>query len=189
MDIQEILDNNNGFLKAKDLTSRNQWNQLKKLIDSGMVVKLKCGLYSLPQFSILSQNREVAQIVPSGVICLYSAWRHYDLTVNNPFEYHLAIKREDRIKIPDYPPIKIYRWSEKFYNLGIVETDTMRIYDLEKSVCDAVRFRNKVGMNIVIEVVRNYVKRKSVRNFNKLTKYSRELRIERIMQSIIMPML
>jgi predicted transcriptional regulator of viral defense system len=189
MDIKEILEKNNGFLRAKDLTSRNQWNQLKMLIDNNVVIKLKSGLYSLPRYNVIDQNREVAQIVPSGVLCMFSAWQHYNLTLNNPFEYHIAIRREDKIALPDYPPIKLYHWSEKFYYLGIIETDTIKIYDLEKSVCDAVRFRNKVGMDIAIEVVKNYVQKREERNFDKLTKYARLLRIDKIMQSIIMPML
>jgi hypothetical protein len=83
--------------------------------------------------------------------------------------------------------------SENYYQLGIteiiIENQPVKIYDLEKSVCDAVRFRNKIGMDIAIEVVKNYVKRKNERNFDKLTKYARQLRIENIIQSIIMPML
>jgi len=189
MDIQKIFDQNNGFLKATDLTSRKQWDELKKLIDNNIVIKLKRGLYGLQQYTIAGQDQEVAQIVPSGVFCLFTAWQHYGLTLSNPFEYHVAIKREGKIRLPDYPPIKIYRWSEKFYNLGIVKTDTIKIYDLEKSVCDAVRFRNKVGMDITIEVVQNYVRKRKECNFDKLTKYARQLRIEKIMQSLIMPML
>ena len=69
MDIKEILDKNNGFLRAKDLTSRNQWYQLKMLIDNNVVVKLKKGLYAIPRYNIIDQNREVAHIVPSGVQC------------------------------------------------------------------------------------------------------------------------
>jgi predicted transcriptional regulator of viral defense system len=187
-DIQDIFEKNNGFLKAKDLTFRNQWNQLTRLIDSGVAVKLKRGLYCMQQHSMIDQNMEVAQIVPSGVFCLFSAWQHYHLTTNNPFEYHVAINREDKIVLPEYPPIKIYRWSEKFYTLGIVEIEQIKIYDIEKSVCDAVRFRNKVGMDIAIEVVKSYVRRKD-RNFDKLTKYARQLRIETIIQNMIMPML
>ena len=189
MTINEIFNSNNGFLSSKELTTRNQWYQLKKMIDTGMVVKLKSGLYCMQQFGITEQNKEVAQIIPSGVLCLFSAWQYFGLTIHNPFEYHIAINREKKIRIPSYPPIKIYRWSEKFYKLGIIETDSIKIYDIEKSVCDAVRFRNKVGMDIAIEVVRNYVRRRESRNFDKLAKYSRELRIEKIMQNFIMPML
>jgi len=142
----------------------------------------------LQQHNVIDQNREVAQIAPSGVFCLFSAWQHYQLTTNNPFEYHIAIVRNEKIVMPEYPPVKIYRWSEKFYKLGIVETEDIKIYDLEKSVCDAVRFRNKVGLDIAIEVVKNYVARKD-RNFDKLAKYARQLRIEKIIQDMIMPML
>jgi len=186
--LMEVFDRNNGFLKTKDLIFRNQWYQLKSLVDRGIAVKLKNGLYSLPQYSVIDQNKEVAQIVPSGVFCLFSAWQFYDLTTNNSSEYHIAIVRESKIILPEYPPIKLYHWSEKFYSLGINEIEHIKIYDLEKSVCDAVRFRNRVGIDITIEVVRNYVRRKD-RNFDKLTKYARQMRIEKIMQNMIMPML
>jgi len=187
-DIKDIFKKNNGFLKSKDLTFRNQWNHLNKMIDSGDAVRLKRGLYCIQQKTITGQNREVAMVVPWGVFCLFTAWQHYDLTTNNPYEYHVAIRREEKIVLPEYPPIKIYRWSDKFYNLGIIENEQIKIYDIEKSVCDAVRFRNKVGIDIAIEVVKNYVRRKD-RNLNKLGQYAQQLRIETIMQNMIMPML
>jgi len=188
MDIKEIMQYNNGFLRTKHLTRRNHWYQLNKLILSNEIIKLKKGLYCMPQYGIMEQNRELAEIIPSGVFCLFSAWQRHNLTTANPVEYHMAIKREEKISIPDYPPVKLYRWSENFYNLGIIQLDAIKIYDLEKSVCDAVRFRNKVGMDIALEVVKNYVKSEQ-RNFDKLTKYARQMRIENVLQNIIMPML
>ena len=140
MDIKEIVNKNNGFLRTKNLSRRNQWYQLNKLILTGEVVKLKKGLYCMPQYGIIEQNREVAEIIPSGVFCLFSAWQHHNLTTANPGEYHIAIKREEKISIPQYPPVKLYRWSEKFYNLGIIQHDAIKIYDLEKSVCDKIYF-------------------------------------------------
>ena len=188
MDIKEIFYKNNGFLRTKDLTLRNQWNQLNKMIDIGLVAKLKSGLYCLQQYEGVDQNREVAQIVPLGVFCLFSAWQQYDLTTYHPFEYHIAIERETKILLPDYPPIKIYRWREKFYNLGIVEMDGIKIYDMEKSVCDAIRFRNKVGMDTTVEILQNYVKRKD-KNLNQLSRYAQQLEIENIVRNMIMILL
>jgi predicted transcriptional regulator of viral defense system len=187
-DIKGIFRKNKGFLRTKGLT-RNQWYQLKKLVDRGEVFKLKSGLYCIPKYGIKEQNREAAEIVPSGVFCLFSAWQHHNLSTQNPWQYHIAIEREEKVSLPDYPPIKIYRWSDSFYNLGIIKFGSIKIYDLEKSVCDAVRFRNKVGMDIAIEVVKNYVRRKKDRNLNKLAKYARQMRIETIMQNMTMPML
>ena len=189
MELEEIFNKNGGFLRTRDLSSRSQRDQLNGMIDEGTVVKLKSGLYCLPQCSVTGQDMEVAQIVPSGVFCLFSSWQHYGLTTNNPFKYHVAVNRDNKILLPDYPPIKLYRWSEKYYRLGIVETtEGIKVYDLEKSVCDAMRFRNKTGLDTAIEVVRNYVRRKD-RNFDKLAKYARLMRIEKIMQDMIMPML
>ena len=185
--IKDLFYRNNGFLRTKDLTLRSHWYHLKGLINSGEAVKLKRGLYRL-QHCDIEQNQEIAQIAPSGVFCLFTAWQHYQLSTNNPFEYHVAINRNDKIALPTYPPVRLYRWSEKFYMLGIVEIEQFKIYDLEKSVCDAVRFRNKVGLDIAIEVVKNYVRRKD-RNFSKLTQYAQTMRIEKIMQNMIMPML
>ncbi len=52
----------------------------------------------------------------------------------------------------------------------------VQIYDLEKSVCDAIKFRNKVGIDVMSEVLRNYLQRAD-RNISKLEKYARELRL------------
>jgi len=114
------------------------------------------------------------------------------LTTTIPHENHIAITQNKKVLLPDYPPIKLYYLSDGFYQLGITQisigNQNVKIYDLEKSVCDAVRFRNKVGLDIAIEVLKNYVNRKD-RNFDKLAKYARPIRIEKIMQNMIMPML
>ena len=123
---------------------------------------------------------------------MFSAWFYYDLTTTIPHENHIAITQNKKVLLPDYPPIKLYYLSERFYQLGITQicigNQPVKMYDLEKSVCDAVRFRNKVGIDITIEVVKNYVRRND-RNFVKLATYTRLLRIEKIMQNMIMPML
>ena len=83
--------------------------------------------------------------------------------------------------MPDYPPIKIYYWSEKYWSIGITEARVgntiVKIYDKEKSVCDAIRYRNKIGKDVEKEVLKNYLKEKS-RNIDKLLRFARLLRVE-----------
>ncbi|MCL1932738.1 MAG: hypothetical protein FWF53_02845 [Candidatus Azobacteroides sp.] len=192
LEVNQISNIGCDFLETKKFTKRNQWYQLNKLVEQGLITKVKRGVYTRVSDKITDQRIEISKTVPSGVFCMFSMWQQYNLTTNNPSEFHIALQNKEKIKIPDYLPIKLYYWSEKYFNLGIVEIQkdghTIKIYDLEKSVCDAVRFRNKVGIDIAIEVVRNYVKRKD-RNFDKLAKYARKLRIENVMQNMIMPML
>ena len=183
---------NSGFLKSKEIINRTQWRALNKLLNDNSVSKIKRGLYRLNHHNNDTSFVEVSNIVPNGVFCMFSAWFFYDLTTTIPSENHIAVMQNKKVGLPDYPPIKLYYFSETFYQLGIThinaDNQLVKIYDLEKSVCDAVRFRNKVGLDIAIEVVKNYVGRKD-RNFNKLINYARQLRIEKIIQNMIMPIL
>jgi len=189
--IKEKFSANHGFLYTKELCSRRDWRELRMLRDEGFVVKIKKGLYSLNDIEY-DQKTEVAKIIPDGVFCLYTAWQHYNLSVYNPFEFYVAIRKKQKISLPAYPPVKLHYWIDKSYLLGISEITIdnliIRIYNLEKSVCDAVRFRNKVGVNMTSEILKNYLKRKD-KDLNKLAQYARLLRIEKIMRDLVSVML
>jgi predicted transcriptional regulator of viral defense system len=77
-----------------------------------------------------------------------TALSYYELTSWTPPDIHIALPRGRKIVLSAYPPVKIYHVSEAVFNLGCVEiemenTKKIRIYDRERAVCDAVRFRNK----------------------------------------------
>jgi predicted transcriptional regulator of viral defense system len=188
----EIFQANSGFLKSKEIAGGAQWGALNKMLNNNSVLKIKRGLYRLNNVEHDNSFIEVSNIIPDGVFCMFSAWFYYGLTTTIPYENHIAVTQNKKVRLPDYPPIKLYYLSDKFYQLGItqieIDKQPVKIYDLEKSVCDAVRFRNKVGLDIAFEVVKKYVKREN-RDFNKLTSYARLLRIEKIIQNMIMPML
>ena len=188
----EIFQANYGFLKSNEIVGRTQWRALNKMLNDKTVSKVKRGLYRLNEFEQDTSFVEISNIIPCGVFCMFSAWYYYDLTTTIPYENHIAITQKKRVWLPDYPPVKLYYLSDKFYQMGIAhiqfDSQIVKMYDIEKSVCDAVRLRNKVGIDIAIEVLKNYVRRKN-RNLNKLGQYAQQLRIETIMQNMIMPML
>ena len=188
----EMFQANSGFLKSDNIVGRTQWRTLSNMLNDNSVSKVKRGLYRLNNFENDTSWVEVSNIVPAGVFCMFSAWFYYGLTTTIPCENHIAVTQNKKVWVPDYPPIRLYYLSDAFYQLGITQiiadNQSIKIYDLEKSVCDAVRFRNKVGFDITIEVLKNYVRRKN-KNLNRLSEYARTLRIEKIMQNLIMPML
>jgi len=190
--LTELFNANSGFLKSKDITNRTQWRNLNKMLNDNSISKIKRGLYRMDDYVQGTSFVEVSNIVPDGIFCMFSAWFYYKLTTTIPHENHIAVTQHKKVQLPDYPPIKLYYYSDKFYQMGIatidVDNQPVKIYDMERSVCDAVRFRNKVGMDIAIEVVRNYIRRED-RNLAKLSTYACPLRIERIMRNMIMPML
>ncbi|OAV67342.1 hypothetical protein Barb6_02366 [Bacteroidales bacterium Barb6] len=189
--VQEIFDADSGFLRAKDISNRTQWSQLNIMFERGSVVKVKRGLYLMTE-TPTDQSVEIANMLPNDVFCMFTAWDYYKLTTNNPFEFHVAIGSKDKIVLLAYPPVKLYYWTDKSYRLGSVEIKedkhAVKMYDLEKSVCDAVRFRNKIGMDTVTEILRNYIKRKD-RDLDRLMKYAGQLRIGNIIETFLTVML
>lgn len=183
--LKEIFENNNGYLETKVLQKRSEFYQLKDLVAKGEVIAIKRGLYRLSSLDGNSELAEVCRIVSLGVICLFSAWHFYELTTFVPSKNYIAIPSKMKRIVPAYPPIQLNYWKENQYRLGQTEIerqrDIIRIYDLEKSVCDAIKFRNKVGEEQSAEVLKNYLKR-SDRNLDKLLKYARQLKIETVLQ-------
>lgn len=151
--------------------------QLKPLIQQGQVLKVKQGLYKW-HTSDQSELPEVARIVPNGVLCLLTAAQHYELTTFVASAYHIAIPRKDKVTLPDYPPIQLYYWNQTAYELGRTTVSingiVLPIYDPEKTVCDVLRQRHKLGLDLAKEVLTTYLRRAD-RQIARLVDYSRQL--------------
>jgi predicted transcriptional regulator of viral defense system len=188
-EIINIFNQNNGFANTKNFIENRIHNvYLKELIEKNEIVKVKRGLYKLSTVNISNELSDVSRILPKGIICLGSALSYYELTTYNPIEYHVAIYRKDKVILPDYPPIKLFYFSEKEYKTGISEIKdneiTIKIYDMEKTICDCIRYRNKIGIDIMKESLNNYLSKKE-KDITKLFKYAEILRISKIVKQYL----
>jgi len=185
----EIFQRNKGYARTGDILDAGFHNHyLAVLVEEGKVVKIKRGLYRLTSVSVDDELEEVSRIIPGGVVCLFSAWNYYQLSDFVPPEYHIAIEKSRKVVLPDYPPIKVYYWSEKYWRIGITKVTIgdaeIPIYEKEKSVCDAIKFRNKIGKDVEKEVLKNYLKERD-RNIDKLLHFARLLRVEGQMKNYL----
>lgn len=183
--LKDIFQANNGYLETRELKKRSEFYQLKKLVDNGEVLLIKRGLYRLVSVEGKNEYAEVCRIVSSGVICLYSAWQYYELTTLISSEYFVAIPSKIKRILPDYPPVRLMYWEDNQYLLGQIRLELngefILIYDIEKSVCDAVKYRMKIGEELSAEILKNYLKRTD-RNLDKLLKYAQQLKVETVLQ-------
>lgn len=151
--------------------------QLNPFIEQGQVLKIKRGLYKW-QTADQTELPEVASIVPEGVFCLLTAAAHYELTTFSASAYHVAIPRKAKVILPDYPPIKLYYWNDTAYQLGRTTVSlagmVLPIYDKEKTVCDFLRQRHKLGLDLAKEVLTNYLRRPD-RQIALLVEYANQL--------------
>jgi predicted transcriptional regulator of viral defense system len=177
--IIQLFQKHNGYLRSKELSKNGHtFKLLKELVEEGKVEKIKPGLYRHLDYVTNDELFEVSKMYPKAVICLFSAWYYYELTTHIPTEYHLAIPNKMKLKPSEYPPVQFYYWDIHYFEIEIVQDNGINIYSLEKSVCDAVRFKNKIGADIFSEVVKNYVKRKD-KNISKLIQVAKQLKVEK----------
>ncbi len=191
--LNEMFAENKGYLTSKLIHgNRSLYYQLKVLLEAGKAIQIKRGLYRHVDFAEEANWGEVCKSAPQAVICLHSAWQFYSLTTSISSFLHIAIPVRKKPLLPDFPPVKIYFWSTDYYEIGRIQNtyneEQITIYDIEKSVCDAIRYRNKVGIDITTEVLRNYLKRKD-RNLDKLMKYAENMRIATVLNQYLTVML
>ncbi len=186
--IVEKFRENGGYLTRKELQNGKQRYQLRRMAEENIVKRVKPGVYLLKELASTKTMIDVERIIPEGVLCYYSAWFHYGLTTQVPQLYHIAIVKNRRVTLPEFPPIQLHYWQEKYVLLGKtiqeIEGLNVPITDLEKSVCDAVKFRTKIGMDVSAEILRNYLAR-SNRDLNKLMRYAKAMRIGTTMKTFI----
>lgn len=154
-----------GVLRARDLQERGIARvYLRRLQERGLLVPLGRGLY-LPTDSEVSEHQtliEVARRVPHGVVCLLSALRFHDFTTQEPHQVWLAIEKRARTPKLDYPPLRVIRLSGEAWRAGVEEHALpvgeakviVRVTNPAKTVADCWKFRNKIGMDVALEALR-----------------------------------
>lgn len=186
--ITSLFKKNNGYLTRSQLPDRNLYDELLGLIKIGKVERLKNGIYFMEGMSNRSEMVNLDKIVPDGVLCMYSAWFHYELTVQIPQAFHIAIEKSRKVTLPVYPVIELYYWQKDYQELGITQVKIdgvdVKMYDMHKCVCDAIKFRTKIGTETFAEILKTYVKRKD-RNLTKLVEYAKLMRVESILKTYL----
>lgn len=163
---------------------RTAYYKLLESVRNGNTVRIKRGIYATAE-QLADTMIDVAAIVPGGVLCLFSAWNVHGLTTSLPQAYHVAVKRGRKITLPTFPKVELHHVTDSMFNLGIEEKIIsgyhVPVYNKERCVCDAVKYRNKVGMDVCAEVVNNYLSLPD-RNMSKLLDYAGPLRVKNILE-------
>ncbi|MFA6715529.1 MAG: type IV toxin-antitoxin system AbiEi family antitoxin domain-containing protein [Victivallaceae bacterium] len=167
---------------------------LSDLKKSGRLELISRGVYRLAELPPTSNPdlEIVASRIPNGVICLISALAFHEITTQIPHEVNIALKYGAETPRIDYPPISVHRFSGKAFETGVEEHKldgfTVRVYSPEKTIADCFKFRNKIGMDIVLEALKIYKKRNRFK-IDELLKYAKTNRMERIMTPYLEAML
>ncbi len=177
-----------GVIRAKDAIAQGYHPMnLKRLEQKGLLVHSGWGIYTPISANITEHHGlvEATQRVPKGVICLLSALSFHELTTQIPFETWLAIAPNARHPKDKLLSLRILHMSGEALKSGIesheIEGVTVRIYCLAKTIVDCFKYRNKIGLDVAIEVLRECLRAKCC-TVDELWHYAKICRMSNVMR-------
>jgi predicted transcriptional regulator of viral defense system len=160
---------------------------LSRLHAAGKLQRIGRGLYVLPGTNV-SEHRSLAEAckrIPNGVICLLSALRFHELTTQSPFEVWLAIGEKAWRPRVEYPPLRIVRFASAALSAGVeehrIDGVSVPVFIPAKTVADCFKYRNKIGLDVAIEALRECWRSKRC-SMDDLWQYAKICRVQNVMR-------
>lgn len=178
-----------GFIRVRDAQKEGIHHEyLRRLVSEGKLVRVDRGMYRLAN-AVISKGYSFAQAskkYPHGVICLLSALRFHEFTTQLPWQVWMAIDEKTRLPKSGSVAMKFVRFSDKAFTEGVVAHEVdgikVRVYNPAKTVADCFKFRNKIGLDVALEALREGRRTRKI-TADELTKYAR---IDRVL-NVMMP--
>jgi predicted transcriptional regulator of viral defense system len=177
-----------GLVRSGDLEARGiSRAQIYRLVRQGLLERVARGVYAVAGHAPTAEHTlaQVAKRIPGGVFCLLTALRFHELTTQAPAEVWIALAEKARKPKLDYPRLRVARFSGPALTAGIeshrVEGVEIRVYSAAKTVADCFKYRNKVGIDVAVEALRDF-NRRHRGGATELARYARICRVSRVMQ-------
>ena len=175
----------NGFIVP--VRGTRAYREVLREAREGEIIKVRNGVYAT--FDALANGMiDIDAIVPDGILCLYSAWHYYGMTTQIPDAYYVAIERKRKVRLPEAIDITLVYQKQNLLDIGcttaIIDGIEVAIYNRERCLCDAIKYRNKIGIDIMAEILNSYLSYPQ-KNFSILQQYAKELRVYKILSNYI----
>jgi predicted transcriptional regulator of viral defense system len=187
---EKVLDlaREKGVLHTRDLKDYGIHREyLGRLCKQGRLIKVGRGRYVLPDMEI-SENHNlalVAKAIPGAVINLLSALRFHNIGTQAPFQVWIAIRNRAASPRIDNPKVRIFRFSGEAFSEGVEEHSidgvNVKVYSPAKTVADCFKYRNKIGLDVAIEGLRDGWQQKKF-SMDELWKYSKICRVSNVIK-------
>lgn len=185
---ESLIGKHGGIMRMSEILAAGiNRKTLYAMANAGALERLSRGVYRLSSLSAMETPDliAVAQRVPNGVVCLISALAFHQLTSQIPHAVDLAIAKGSEKPRIDYPPVHVYWFSGRAFSEGIeeraIDDQRIRIYSAEKSVADAFKYRNKIGLDVALEALKNWRQRRGI-SFERLLVQARNCRVEGVIR-------
>ena len=151
------------------------------LLEKGILSKVKTGVYEMGN-EVVPDEAMLMKLFPTAVIYLESALMHYGYTDRIPATWQIAVDKnisKSQFRI-SYPPVTPFYLDGRYIDIGKTEYEIngtmIRIYDKERTICDTLRYANKLDREVFNIAIQRFVKDKE-KKILKLMEYAKILRV------------
>lgn len=177
-----------GIVRAGDLfTLGIPRTYLSRLVENGRLQRISRGLYAAADYSPSAQRTlaEACRRIPNGVVCLLSALLFHNLTTQLPAKVWIAVDRKARLPKEHFIPLRIVRFSGQALTQGVeihnAEGVSLKVYGVAKTIADCFKYRNKVGIDVAVEALRD-ARRKKKCTIDDIWHFARICRVTKVIQ-------
>ena len=166
------------------------YRDIQRMLNEGLIEKIKRVYYHWIESYGKDEIVIINRLFPDGVLCMDTALFYYKYSDRTPAEWHITIDKNtsrQRTQV-EYPLIKAYRVESELLTLGEangeIDSQKVRIYDRDRTICDVLRNMNKMDKEIFNKAIQGYVKDPK-KNIPNLMQYAKALRVQKRIKDII----
>lgn len=185
-ELSRIAQENGGIIETKVATEFGiSKATLSKLCIESKIQRVVQGQYILPdelQDELLSISMRSERIVFSHETALFLN----SISDRTPFEHTITVPSNYTASAAIKTKCKVYYIKPELFDLGKTVLNTpagnkVPCYDLERTICDMIRSRNKVGTETFLSALKMYVSNPQ-KDLNRLANYAHRLRVAKILK-------
>ncbi|MCL2879555.1 MAG: hypothetical protein FWF29_04850 [Treponema sp.] len=179
------------MLRTKDLyTGKIFYNDIQQLVADGCIEKIRYGYYQWIDKDNPGEARLINQLFPDAILTMDTALFYYGYSDRTPYAWHLAVSKDSgksRFRI-DYPFVHPYFIEPALLDIGLTEGEIdgnhVRIYDKERTICDCLRYRNKMDREIFVKAIQGYVN-DTTKKIPHLMQYAQKLKVTGSVKTLV----
>ncbi len=181
--ILNIVDKNNGYITTKEVVDNGIDKKfLSIMVKKGVLTRISKGYYGLPNY-IEDEYYKIASKSKNAIFSMTTALYLHNLSDRTPLIYNITLPNDYSGILQKDKNVIINYINRNILDLGVIEIASpfgmkIKVYDIERTICDIIKNRNKIDGEIFGKALKDYARSKN-KNLIKLEKYAKIMKIEK----------
>jgi len=188
-EIEKLIKKQNGTILSTDFDEYGiPRKYLQILINEGRLERCERGVYvavDAVEDEMFAMQKKYSKLIYSHETALFM----HNLSDRTPFEFSATVPSGYKVVSNISDKFKIYYIKKELHELGVIYVENafgnkIRVYNIERTICDIIKKRSRMDIQILNEALRRYVKIKSS-DYSLLMNYAKKLKIETILKNYL----